>query len=446
VDNKRLTFSFGADQTIKERVRLHLGYDHRSFTDDLNDHTTVSNLLTAAAQIQLTDKLDVSVKREQNLGDADPTYPNQTTLAANYKVNPFTKIFFTQRLASAAIVPIADLSRTGFAFTSSRRETALGVETKFGKYTSMVGRYQLENGVNGTDSFAVVGLQNRLPFSKTLSLELGFERGFHLLGTGQSFNSATLGLGWAPNDSFRGSARYEFRDRGGLGQLFTIGAAGKIREGITALSRFQFARTGFNGQKSSSMDGTAALAIRPLKSDRAGLLFSFNHRSLEQSVLAAQAPTRARLDSISSDGYYQATKNLELFGRFALHLSANGQQGLPYVSTLTFLTQERAQYRLTERFDWAGEARLLYQPSSRTHRSVFGTELGFWPLPDLRLGIGYNFTAAGEPASGNLIPKRGGFYFSVSSKLSSLFDLFGTSKEGLVRADKNTPANPGGKH
>ena len=53
-------------------------------------------------------------------------------------------------------MPIADLSRTGFAFTSSRRETALGVETKFGKYTSMVGRYQLENGVNGTDSFAVI--------------------------------------------------------------------------------------------------------------------------------------------------------------------------------------------------------------------------------------------------------------------------------------------------
>ncbi|HXM35940.1 MAG TPA: hypothetical protein VN920_12175, partial [Pyrinomonadaceae bacterium] len=446
VNNSRFTLSFAADQTIKERVRLHVGYDHRSFTDVLNDHSTVSNLFTLGAQVQVTDKLDVAVKREQNLGAADPTYPNQTTFSANYKVNAWTKVFFTQRLASAAIVPIGDLSQTGFAFTSARREMTLGVETKFGKYTSMVSRYQLENGASGTDSFAVIGLQNRLPLSKELSLELGFERGFHLVGAGQSFNAATLGFGWTPTDSFRASARYEFRDRAGMGQLLTLGAAGRISEGITALSRFQFTRAGLGGRKSSSIDGMAALAIRPLKTDRAGLLFSFNHRSLTQNALAGQSPTRDTRDTLSSDGYYQATKNLELFGRFAMHFNANGQPGLPYVSTLTFLTQERVQYRLTQRFDWAAEARLLYQPSSRTRRSVYGTELGVWAMPDLRFGLGYNFTASGEPTGSNLIPRRSGFYFNVSSKLSSLFDLFGTSKEGLARTDKDTPDGPGGKH
>ena len=435
VDNSRLTFSVAADQIIKERIRLHLGYDHRSFTDDLNDHSTVSNLFTAGAQVQLTDKLEVAVKREQNLGAADPTYPNQTTFSANYKINPWTKVFFTQRLASAAIVPIGDVSQTGFAFSSSRRETAVGVETKFGKYTSMVSRYQLENGASGTDSFAVIGLQNRLPLTKELALELGFERGFHLVGEGKSFNAATLGFGWTPTDSFRASARYEFRDREGMGQLFTLGAAGRLSEGITALSRFQYGRTGLSGRSSSSIDGTAALAIRPLQSDRAGLLFSFNHRSLQQNTLAGQAPTRDLRDTLSSDGYYQATKNLELFGRFAMHRNANGQPSLPYVSTVTFLTQERAQYRLTPRFDFAAEARLLFQPSSRTRRSVYGTELGFWVMPDLRFGLGYNFTAAGEPTGSNLLPRRGGVYFNVSSKLSSLFDLFGTSRSGLQGHD-----------
>jgi uncharacterized repeat protein (TIGR01451 family) len=434
VDNSRLTFSVSGDQIIKERIRLHLGFDHRSFTDDLNDHSTVSNLVTAGAQVQLTDKIDIAVKREQNLGEADPTYPDQTTFSANYKLNAFTKFFFTQRLASAAIMPIGDLSQTGFAFTSARRETAVGVETKFGKYTSMVSRYQLENGVSGTDSFAVIGLQNRLPLSKELSLELGFERGFHLDGAGQSFNAATLGFGWTPTDSFRANARYEFRDRAGMGQLFTLGAAGRITEGVTALARFQMAHTGLLGRDSSSLDGMAALAVRPLQSDRAGLLFSFNHRALEQNAVAGQLPTRDKVDTLSSDGYYQATKNLELFGRFAMHLNANGQPSLPYVSTLTFLTQERAQYRLTPRFDWAAEARLLYQPSSHTQRTVYGTELGVWAVPDLRFGLGYNFAMAGEPTTSNLLPKRSGFYFTVSSKLSNLFDLFGTSRSGLAKS------------
>jgi hypothetical protein len=81
--------------------------------------------------------------------------------------------------------------------------------------------------------------------------------------------------------------------------------------------------------------------------------------------------------------------------------------------------------------DWAVETRLLFQPSSNTMRSVYATEAGFWVLPDMRLGIGYNLTAAKEPAGG-VLPTRRGFYFTISSKLSNLFDLFGTSKAGLA--------------
>lgn len=435
VDNHRLTFSVAGDQIIKERIRLHFGYDHRNFVDDLNNHTTNSDLVTVGAQIQLTEKLDISVKREQNLGEADPTYPNQTTLAATYKVNSWTKIFLTQRLASAAIMPIGDFSQTGFASTNARRETALGVESRFGKYTSLVGRYQIENGVSGSDSFAVFGMQNRLPITKGLSLDLGFERGFHLAGEGKSFNSATLGFGWNPNDSFKASAHYEFRDRGGNGQLFAVGAAGRITEGITVLSRMRWSRSAFDGRDSSAVDGLAALAFRPLKSDRAGLLFSFNHRAIAQSGTAGLAPSRDRLDTVATDGYYQATKRLELYGRFALRFAANGEPALPFVSTLTYLVQARAQYRLTTRVDWAGEMRLIMQPSSQTRRSVYGTEIGLWAMPDLRLGLGYNFTRAGEPSgSRGTVPQRG-FYFTITSKLSNLFNLFGTSRERLSSGD-----------
>jgi uncharacterized repeat protein (TIGR01451 family) len=442
VDNKRLTFSAAGEQIIKERLRLQFGFDHRDFTDDLTQKTTNSNLLTVGAQVQVTDKLDVAVKREQNLGEADPSYPNQTTLSANYKVNLWTKVFLTQRLASAAILPIGDFTQTGFASTAARRETALGVESRFGKYTSVVGRYQLENGISGADSFAVFGLQNRLPVTKELALELGFERGFHLSGDGKSFNSATLGFGWTPNDSFKASGRYEFRDRGGDGRIFALGAAGKLTEGITVLSRMRWSRNSFAGQGGSSVDGLAALAIRPLKTDRAGLLFSFNHRSLEQSILAGAPSTRDRLNTAAADGYYQATKRLELYGRFALRLAANGEQDLPFVSTLTYLSQARAQYRLTTRFDWAAEARLMWQPSSQTQRSIYGTELGFWVMPDLRLGLGYNFNGTNAPAGASPIPTRRGFYFAISSKLSNLFDLFGTSRAGLAGSEDNTAAPP----
>ncbi|HEY0004105.1 MAG TPA: hypothetical protein VGB17_04775 [Pyrinomonadaceae bacterium] len=443
VDNTRLTLSAVWEQVVNERLRFRLGYDHRSLDDELSGHSTESNLVSASAEMKLTDKLEVSVKREQNLGEADPTYPNQTTLAATYQVNQWAKLFLTQRLASAPIMPIGDFSNTGFASTGSRRETAFGVESRLGKYSSMTGRYQLENGINGTDSFAVIGLQNRLPVTPQLSLELGFERGFHLAGEGESFNSATVGFGWQPNEEFRANARYELRHRGGLGQVLALGAAGRLSEGITTLARFQMARTNFEGRGGSSIDAMAALAIRPLKTDRAGLLFSYTHRSLDQDGWQGRAPTSDRLDSLATDGYFQATKELELYGRAAVRLNANGQDGLAYVQTLTYLTQGRAQYRLSRRFDMAGEARMLFQPSSETWRSSYGTELGFWAIPDLRLGLGYNFTRAGEPGGWQMGQARRGFYFTISSKLSNLFNLFGTEQNGLVGVGKEqTEAQP----
>jgi hypothetical protein len=65
-------------------------------------------------------------------------------------------------------------------------------------------------------------------------------------------------------------------------------------------------------------------------------------------------------------------------------------------------------------------------------RSVYATEAGFWVLPDMRLGLGYNFTAAKEPSGSQVLPTHKGFYFTISSKLSNLFDLFGTSRQGLI--------------
>src|SRR5882724_8212207 len=194
VDNRRVTASALWTQTISERLRASFGFDFRRFSDAKNNREIQSKLFTLGADWQATDKLQLSVKREQNLGEADPTYPNQTTLGATYQMNKMTKLFFAQRLASAPIVPISDMSTTGFAISSSRRETQIGIETRLGRNTSLIGRYQLENGINGTDSFAVVGLQNRLPLSKQIWFDFGFEHGMHLAGAGKGLTSGGVGF------------------------------------------------------------------------------------------------------------------------------------------------------------------------------------------------------------------------------------------------------------
>lgn len=439
VDNSRETASLLWSQNFGDRLRATFGYDFRRFKDELNDRQTDSNLVTVGAEYQATDKLQLSAKREQNLGEADPTYPNQTTLGATYRWNQYTKLFFTQRLASAPIVPISDTSATGFAATSARNETAIGIETKLGRYANLNSRYQLENGISGTDSFAVIGLANRLAVHKELSLDLGYERGFHIAGAGESFNAAHLGFSWQPIETFRTTGRYEMRDRGGMGTVFTLGAAGKLYDNVTSLARFQMSRTNFGGRDSSAMSASAALAWRPLNSDKAGLLFSYTRRDITQEGADALGETRDRSDTLSSDWYYQATRNVELYGRFALKFGDTASPGLARVSTLTYLTQGRAVYRLGKYIDVAGEGRWLAQPSSSTARASFGAEMGFWVMPDLRLGGGYNWTGAMEPGANPLVAARRGFYFSISSKLSNLFDLFGTQNDATSASDDAEP-------
>lgn len=431
VDNSRQTASLIWTQQFGERLRAQFSYDFRHLKDDLTGRETDSNLVSVGAEYRATDKLQLSAKREQNLGEADPTYPNQTTLAATYQWNQYTKLFMTQRMSSAPITPIGDVAGTGFASTAARNETAIGVETKLGRVGSLNTRYQLENGINGTDSFAVIGLTNRLPVSKQFALDLGYERGFHIAGAGESFNAGHLGFAWAPREDFRTTGRYEMRDRGGVGSVLTLGAAGRLGDNVTSLGRFQLSRTDFQGRKGSAMAATGALAWRPLHRDSMGLLFSYTRRDLSQENGAGAGETRDRSDTLSTDGFYQASRNVELFGRFALKFGDTESVGFGRVSTLTYMTQGRAVYRLGRYLDVAGEARWLAQPASGTARASFGSELGFWVMPDLRLGGGYNWTGASEPGGLGLSPARRGFYFTISSKLSNLFDLFGTSKSGL---------------
>lgn len=445
VNNSRTTLSFLWSEQWRDNLRTSLGFDRRQFADNVSDKTIGSNLLTANVEYRPIEKLELSAKREQNFGVADPTYPTQTQFSAKYKIAENAKLFVTQRFAAAAITPIGDYSGSAFSATASRSETAFGIETKVPHLGALNGRYQIENGISGTDGFAVIGLQNRWALNKKVAVETGFERGFLLKGNGKSFNSATFGGEWTPLEGFRANARYELRDRNGFGQLLALGAAGKIGDNWTTLARGQFSKSSFNGRGGSSSDVTGAAAYRPLESDKYALLFSYNHRETYQQISSLisgnyQAATRSRYDTLSTDGIYQAGKNTEIYGRFALRFNGSGDTTNQYVSALTYLGQARIQQRIDDSFDLALEGRWLAQPATNTFRRAAGAELGYWILPDLRLGLGYNFTQTNRINNPAFINNqfRSGFYFTITSKLTNLFNLFGTSKQGLATTEDNS--------
>ncbi|HWZ44185.1 MAG TPA: hypothetical protein VNW97_11965 [Candidatus Saccharimonadales bacterium] len=436
VDNQRQTASVQWKQKLGEKLDLTAGYDFRDFEDRRNPRRIASDLASAGLDWRITSHLQASARREQNLSDADPTYPNQTLISARYQLNEVTRLFFTQRFASAPIVPIGDVSHSGFTALNSTQETSFGVETRWRQYTSLTSRYQIENGINGEDAFAVLGVVTRIPVNKHFSTDLAAERGELVAGRGNSFESGRVGLAWLPNDRYRATIRYELRDQGGLGQIISVGSAGKVSDAITVLGQFQHSYASFSGistpyNLNNTTQGTGALAFRPLKSDRAGLLFSYTLRQMR--IAGVPSSQNDNVGLLSTDGYLQAARNLEFYGKVALSdRTARIGDGTD-ISTMTYLYQGRTQLRISRSFDAAAEARILQQPVTGTHRWSVGNEVGYWVIPDLRIALGYNYKSIDEYKANFLSnPIRHGVYFVMSTKLSHLFDLFGTPRAGLV--------------
>lgn len=201
------------------------------------------------------------------------------------------------------------------------------------------------------------------------------------------------------------------------------------------MARAQCATTSYLGRGGADSNITGAFDYCPLKSDKFAWLFSYNHRETSQNASVyqgtKQAVLRDRYDTLSSDGLYQVSKNTEVSGRFSVRFNGNGNQTSIDTSSLTYLGQFRVERRIGDAFDIAGEGRILMQPSSKTLRQSFGAENGYWLTPDLRFGSGYNFTRSDAANSSNYPESKqfkSGAYLTITSKISNLFNLFGTSK------------------
>ena len=133
VDNTRQTVGARVEHQVSDILVARAGLDGRLFDDRTTARTVTSRLLSAGLDWSPVERLRTSITREQNLGAADPTYPNQTTLGAQVTMTPGNALYLTQRFSSAPIIPISGIEAGGLASSPlSTRETAIGVTSAFG--------------------------------------------------------------------------------------------------------------------------------------------------------------------------------------------------------------------------------------------------------------------------------------------------------------------------
>ncbi len=423
VDNSRTTGSVKLSGMVTDQFQLAGGYDHRDYTDYISNTRTLSNLLSAGFTYIPAAKWRMSLRREQNLtSGSDPSYPNSTFLAASYQQNLDLRYFLKFRDSSQPILAISDVAVTGLNPPRSRTELQVGAESRLGDFSTLTSRYQINSGITGTDSYAVLGLATRFPLNDALSMDARAEAGVHASGPGESFESVSTGVAWLPVENLRATLRYELRNMDGLGQTLVGGAVGKPTEDLTLLARLEVSDASQNGEGTTLVDWLSGLAVRPLKRDGYGLLFSWHHRDQRQGNLGPGDQVRVLTDTLSADSVFQLTEKTRFFAKGALTYSQDEPLGLPMVPTTTTLFQSRLEYRFGKYFDAAGEIRnvILWQDS--LHRNSLGLEWGIWAIQDLRIGLGYGFTqsVALEGADESI---KSGIYLNLSAKMNAILDL-----------------------
>jgi hypothetical protein len=155
------------------------------------------------------------------------------------------------------------------------------------------------------------------------------------------------------------------------------------------------------------------------------VLFSYQYFDRDGTLQAfgAVRAGSAWRHRLSTDGYVQPLRRLELFGKFAWEEAPlSGSDAVD-----TYLGQARAQFTLFRFVDAAIEQRYIRQPVTDSSRSSAGTEIGVWPIADLRLALGYHFQDTRDPFGRDLQGSDKGIYATISTKLSRIFNLMGTA-------------------
>lgn len=422
IDAHRTTLSGAWSETVARSLTLTAGYDARHL-ENAGD-TVDSGLFTGAARVSFGDRVEARVAREQNLRDsADPTYPDQTTLGARVKVGAETSIVYAHRISDHAIEPIGDFSGTGVSRLPTRGELSLGVESRVADTTRVTSGYRVEQAINGPDAFALLGVSTQIDLTRGFSGTVGAERGQLVDGDGDSYTSGTLALAYLAADRFKASARYEARAQDGFAGMLTAGLAARFGAGITGLVRGEWLESPKTGNQSMAI--LSAVAVRPTTHDRAGALFSYQYTDRDQVIPTFGGSSLAPgwRHRLSTDAYAQPWRRVELHGKFAWQRN----DLVDSLVTDTYLGQARGRVTISRLVDAAVEERYIRQPISGSARRSTGMEVGFWPIADVRLALGYHLQDTRDPHGRDREGRARGFYFTFSTKLSHLFNLLGTA-------------------
>ncbi|MBC7476405.1 MAG: hypothetical protein H7263_19135, partial [Candidatus Sericytochromatia bacterium] len=360
-----------------------LGFEGRNFPDPKSvDKTLTAGLLNIGYKSPTFYNISLNASRSQNvLGTVDQLKPTLTSFGLDYALTNNIKLYAKQDFLEKEKLTTA---------------TAIGVDTGFTRESNFLNavnvgaKYQIDGAIGGRDAQTRIGLNNKINVLPELGLGLAYER---VSGTSPVLNLSDDHNAWSVSADYtpsylgvRASGKYDVRDGVRASNLYSFNVAGALGDDFSLFGRFNLSSS-VELTRRSTTDGLFGLAYRPLSNDYFNALLKYQVRN---SIAGIGQISDVTNHIVSFEGFIQPTYAWEIYTKLALKNSSDKTGDFAPVGGNIALGLARVTYKFLYNFDIAAEYRNLTQIESATSFNDVTAELGYYPVKDLRVGVGYN--------------------------------------------------------
>ncbi len=364
---------------------------------------TTQQLLIGSSRSLFGHKLRLSASHERSLTDSEnETFPTRTTLGLRYAITSSFELF-------------SNYERSEFTDRESDRIRS-GLRVRPWSGATVDNTVVSEFDDDTTRVFNTLGIQQNIPITPTISINLGYEKAQAIQeqnSTGSSDYSAySAGLNYS-KDALSARVQGEYRDE-------------NIKERIN-LDASMYTQT--------SSDLALALGLGYSKNTQADLYDKLQNVRLSVAYRPNKTDwivlDRVEYKLSENKGALDLLKTAKLINNLHLNYTLNRefelsfQYGLKYVvdnidsveyNSFTDLISADIRYDLTESFDMGIHGSILHSYSANNYDYSSGLYLGYNLFTNTWLGIGYNFDGFSDRDFSLQSYRKEGAYFRFRVK------------------------------
>lgn len=413
--------------------------DDTIFNDDIINQSALNDVNTAGKDIEGTTararitarlpKINNSLVFAEYEQDIDNSNRNATSIGGETPLRGLGRLYARHDL-------INSLSGTyGLDDTEERQRTVFGFDANYMKDGKVYSEYRMHDAVSAREAEAAIGLKNKWYVQQGLTLNTLFERVESLEGeAGNTATAAGIGVEYLASKDYKTSARVE--KRWGETSDTLLGSAGvayRYSDDVTLLAKDIYSQVTYDDGDRMINRFQLGAAYRDYDSNQLDMLTKLEYRIDDNNTGDDAYQKDAVIWSLS--GNYHPTRPLTLSGHYAGKYTQFDADNISSDNTAHAL-YARSLYDISERWDVGLQAGTYWNKQAADMSYMLGAEVGYSPMTNLWLSLGYNFMGFKDDDIANDDTTQQGAYFRLRFKFDE--DLF--KRENLRKA-KNLTAD-----